>query len=385
MGSPKSDDKSQKSTPLEPPNTNDFQELIHIEDNSTQTTQEWEQHKEWEFLMINGQIDQEIQEFLKIFQEHAPHLEVRYTPISSARGGGIFGSLIDYFGHFYNLINNSPDIKNGKLHIFSLGSYQFGGIIVNYRFIHILLSGINFRVQDSTCHYLVNPQFHKGPNWLLDDHITILVNMIQNQKIILPNTTGKIIKDNILCMNSHLYQKWIYDKDVSMQWLRQQLYEHDLLTDTGLHLDLLMLPYNKDNSHWILTFFDLTKKKFYVLDPFKGSGGKEPDIREAQELAFKIEQDFALELPGLQKGQNLMKNYQLITELPIQHPRDSCNCGVYICLYMIILSLKTDVHQIFFNYIRHKTIDECRALLLAWIIKGEIFLLDDQVSSRRSL
>jgi Ulp1 family protease len=205
--------------------------------------------------------------------------------------------------------------------------------------------------------------------------------MILHQKISLPTITGTILKERAICTNPHLYQKMCTDEKEAMRWLRHQLYSCNLVRNTGIDLEYLFVPVNLENRHWILMVFNIPNRKYYTLDPYKSYS---PQIhkKDIERLAENIRQEFELGLLKFGQTANFLKDFDLKETLPKQYKTDSINCGVYVCLYMIILSLKLEAQRIFLNKLP-KHIDECRALLLAWILKGEIFVPDDQVSSRR--
>jgi hypothetical protein len=117
------------------------------EDDSTQITQEWDDStqltRKWDFYQFHKNISPEIQNFLRDFQEIAPHLEIKYDKVTKGNGG-VHGTLVEYLGHFLQLMNNEPGIINNQIPLLVIGSALHGGIEVTYRMIHILLSGIIF-------------------------------------------------------------------------------------------------------------------------------------------------------------------------------------------------------------------------------------------------
>jgi hypothetical protein len=104
------------------------------------------------------------------------------------------------------------------------------------------------------------------------------------------------------------------------------------------------------------------------------------ELQMAEYVASCIWNEFGLDLPEFRSD-----TFDYLADLPSQSSSDSINCGVYVCYFMVFLMLNQD-GRIFFKDNLPASIDQCRLLLMAWILRGEIFFVeplyaeDDQVS-----
>ena len=131
-----------------------------------------------------------------------------------------------------------------------MGSFVTGGVRVRYKLLQILLSGIHFQTKVSPS--LRYPVFIKGNDWLIDDHIEIVRNLLLNRKILRSSLEGQRISTTSICMNSFFARKMLDDPADALDWLRHTLYRHDLLFDHALLLEELCVPVNLTNTHWIM-------------------------------------------------------------------------------------------------------------------------------------
>jgi hypothetical protein len=130
-------------------------------------------------------------------------------------------------------------------------------------------------------------------------------------------------------MNSFFARKMLDDPADALDWLRHTLYRHDLLFDHALLLEELCVPVNLTNTHWIMVFIDLKHGTLFPINPYHPTAPTD----QAQQLGYRIAVAIADEF-GLRKP--VMRSHDYCQRLPAQKPSDYINCGVYVCLYMVL-------------------------------------------------
>ena len=134
-----------------------------------------------------------------------------------------------------------------------------------------------------------------------------------------------------------------------------------------MNLMMPLIPINLSNTHWILIHFDLKNSTFFPINPYHPQNPSIYEIQIAGEMALKISQQYGLQEP-------VLRSPDYCHCLPVQHPSDSINCGVYVCLYMVIHVFGSFSKKNVGNLLP-ATIDQCRFLILSWMLRGEIFFL----------
>ena len=128
---------------------------------------------------------------------------------------GIFGTLVDMIARIMHEVNLQP-LKEFT-YLFNLGSFVTGGVRVRYKLLHILLSGTHFH-KTKVFPSLRYPVFIKGNDWLIDDHIEIVRNLLLNRKILRSSLEGQRISTTSICMNSFFARKMLDDPADALDW-----------------------------------------------------------------------------------------------------------------------------------------------------------------------
>ena len=121
----------------------------------------------------------------------------------------------------------------------------------------------------------------------------------------------------------------IDEPDDDLDWQNYTLKQKHPVFDHKLLLEELCIPINLTNTHWILIHLDLKNNTCFPINPYHPQNPSIDEIQTAGEIALKILQQYGLQEPEL-------RSPYYCHCLPVQHPSDSINCGVYVCLYMVI-------------------------------------------------
>ena len=139
-----------------------------------------------------------------------------------------------------------------------------------------------------------------------------------------------------------------------------------MLFDDKLLLKVLCIPINLSNTHWILIHLDLKNSTFFPINPYHPQN---PSIRNTN------------------RRRNGTKNLTAIwtSRTCTQKPRlpplftHTTSIGFHklwsLCL---LVHGHMRLRLIFKNNVGHllpATIDQCRFLILSWMLRGEIFFL----------
>ena len=321
----------------------------------------YEQWVEWDFITFHEGIHHSVLEALAHFQ----HKDTQQWSISNQNG--VFGSLINDIGHLFKTIMARPLFKSS--HYFSIGFQHTSSIRVTWRILHILLSAVFFHQQHTSTKYLQPYIIHPADTWLTDDHLELLRLMIDHNKMVLPNHIKATPSKTTICLNTFFYPKLKEDQNEALHWLQIILERKDLLTHSGdLLLEELLIPINFENQHWILVTIDVKHGCYFAINPYCPEDPTEFELSIASFITDALLRRFQLKPP-----QFTHRSPNNIQYLPIQLPNDTINCGVYVSMYMIIYSFGTFNQPYIGNLLIPPTIDECRVLMTAWMLKGEIF------------
>ena len=117
----------------------------------------------------------------------------------------------------------------------------------------------------------------------------------------------------------------------------------------------------------IPTGFDLKHGTFFPINPYHPTDPTDSELTLGFKIASTIADTFGLQTP-------VQRSPDYCHRLPIQKPSDFINCGVYVCLYMVIYSFGSMSKQ-YVGDLLPRSVGECRLLLLSWILRGEIYFL----------
>ena len=142
----------------------------------------------------------------------------------------------------------------------------------------------------------------------------------------------------------------------------------NLLTCFGqLLLEELLVPINLNNQHWILVTIDVKHCCYFAINPYRPEHPTEYELS----IASFITDALSLEL-NLQTTQFIHRSPNNVYHLPILLPHDTINCGVYVSIGLIVYAFGFFLQPFIGNLLIPKSIDECRVLMIAWFLKGEI-------------
>ena len=234
--------------------------------------------------------------------------------------------------------------------------------------IQILASGIEVSKQ------LVHQDIHatstfnhctSKDTWLTDNHIEMLRLILDNQKMKIPKGCDIELPSTTIVLNTHFFTKFEIDQKEALLWLRGNFNRHDLLFDHGLLAESLIVPINLSNTHWILGVISLKENYYTAINPFQPKQPSDEELQKIHAIADAIKNEFGL--ASFKRGLPCF-----LSRLPIQHKKDSINCGVYVSMYMVIYAFGLNSHY-FIGELLPSNIEQCRFLLLSWLLKGEVF------------
>ena len=165
------------------------------------------------------------------------------------------------------------------------------------------------------------------------------------------------------------YTKLGEDQTKALEWLQIILQTKNLLTCSGqLLLKELLVSINLNNQHWILVTIDVKHCCYFAINPYRPEHPTEFDLSIASFITDALSREF-----NLQTTQFIHRSPNNVHHLPTQLPHDTINCGVYVSMYLITYAFGSFQQPFIGNLLIPKSIDECRVLMIARFLKGEIF------------
>ena len=111
----------------------------------------------------------------------------------------------------------------------------------------------------------------------------------------------------------------------------------------------------------------LFRREREPVNPYHPTAPTDQEQQLGYRIAVAIADEFGLRKP-------VLRSPDYCHRLPAQKPSDYINCGVYVCLYMVIYAFGS-LSKHYVGDLLPNTIGKCRLLVLAWILRGEIFFL----------
>mmetsp|Transcript_15030 Transcript_15030/g.19820 ORF Transcript_15030/g.19820 Transcript_15030/m.19820 type:complete len:308 (-) Transcript_15030:201-1124(-) len=281
------------------------------------------------------------QDLFRLLTNEVRSIDPDMLSIKTSPTGRVSGVLIQYIGELLSLMDSS-NCKAGTIE----------GVNITKKYLLAVIHGIYFNFGDPSCEYMKDFSFSTGEAWLTDDHIEIALGLIR-QKIreTIPDHKSALI-------TSHSPAKLEGpDADEALNWLRITLIENDLLSDAGLTLKTLLIPFNVKNRHWVLIHLCFVENTFPILDPLSLLNPSVRLIGCAREITGKIVDEFGL-------GQFSFAVY----DFGFPDQSDGYNCGIYVISYMIYLSMGPGNNVVDFSL----NIDAYRAMFVSWILRQSL-------------
>jgi hypothetical protein len=337
------------------------QSALTIE-SSQETQNNWEESVDQDFIIFHKGINKSVHLAIQHFQQL--NLNTLFLYCNS---NGVYGSLVEAVGKLIQSICEQPLHKS--MYYYSFGIAGIGSFDIRFQMFQILIAGIRFEKRDETSQKLL--QYSNGEDkYLTDEHIEAIRYMIQGQRIV-TQKMYPLRKKNTLIVNSFFVELLEENQETAFNCLVSLMKASHIYDDTRFLVEELLIPINVGNNHWILGLICFRDQTYYVLDPFCPSSPTEHKLEIVQRVILEVKKMFTNLLPeNLIFTASAPKN---VKYLPIQ--RDGYNCGTYISIYMLIYSIQQP-NEPFIGRFLPDSIDECRFLMLTWILRGEIFLLD---------
>jgi hypothetical protein len=302
-----------------------------------------------EYFNLNYQQPQSVIEAILTF--HAEEKPYKWTLFFEK---GIFGTLVQAVGTLYD------EVQRGQTNasIFSLGSGRSGSLAITlYALRRVLASIVFLRTHEST---QIFSQIRCSDAWLIDDNIEAVRYMCNFDKFILPPPMEFPEAKTNFVLNTHFND---LNPEDGIECFREMAKRRELLSNTGLCIDNLYIPVNK-HDHWILVRLDIKNRKYTTIDPRSPTDSSK--YNDAKSIADRIWESFGMELPRFSEGV-----VESVSYLPVQ--RDVINCGVYVCVYLVLMRL-LDAGIPIHHFSKSRSIHEWRFLVLSWILKTKIFI-----------
>lgn len=107
-------------------------------------------------------------------------------------------------------------------------------------------------------------------------------------------------------------------------------------------IDIILLPYNVFESHWVLVVLQLKENKIYILNP--------GEMMPPEEEIFKKIKKYFITRDQQNKFEKLNARKWKLDQIP-SYPKqsDSYNCGVYVIYYIMTLSLYPNINDSFIS------------------------------------
>jgi hypothetical protein len=279
---------------------------------------------------------------------------------------GVFGSLVLTVGTVYAQLQQSlPEVS-----LFSLGTGRSGSIGITLSSLQRVLAGIQFLPTDASTELFSSLQFLDA--WLLDENIEAVRSLCNFDRFNLPPQMNFPSAHTNFVLNTHFYAELCTAPNAALDWFRKMAQRQGLLSNNGMLVEILYIPVNLNNSHWILIRMDFKQRHCSTIDPYAPAKSGE-HTRIAKFIANSIWKEFGMELPKFSEG---AVPYSAL--LPVQ--RDPYNCGIYVCVYLVLLRL-VDAGIPIEDFSSSRSIHEWRFLVFSWILKAEIFIPLNWLSS----
>ena len=241
---------------------------------------------------------------------------------------------------------------------------------MTYKIIRILISGFDLNKKHVPKSIFHSPifQYNYKDRWLLDTHIELLRIILDNKKVIPPSNSNILYPNTSIVLSPHFLTKFNRDKQdktEALSWLRLQLQRNGLLSDHGCLAEDILIPINLDNCHWILGTIDLKHHCYFALNPYRPTKPSHTELEMVKLITVALEEEFGF--PNFN-----IRSPDFCQNLCFQHQKDSNNCGVYISMYLTIYAFGSNQKRFIGDFLP-KSSDQCRFLLLSWLLKGEIF------------
>jgi hypothetical protein len=324
------------------------------------TREEKNERVEWDFITLNKQLPEVLQNKLILFQKSQDGYKwtLHYK-------NGVFGSLVDIVGEILVEIDKLPSKSNIKY--YSIGTPQTGGIQVDHNIIQILASGFDLCKKNVPHTIFMTPtlQSTSSNTWLTDNHTEMLRLILDQKRVQLPAHTNMQLPKSTVILNTFFYTKFENNKAEALSWLSVHFNQHNLLFEHGCSVEELLLPLNLNNTHWILGIINIKHHCFFTMNPYRPKDPTAEELDKVRVITDELGKEYGF-------PEFSVRAPDFVQFLPVQHCRDTINCGVYISMYMAIYAFGSSA-QTFIGKFLPKPIDECRFLLLAWLLKGEVF------------
>jgi hypothetical protein len=323
----------------------------------------WEKLDGWEFITMNKELPAELQNKILAFQKNqeAHKWTLHYNH-------GVFGSLVNTVGDILVHIDQLPSKRTTKY--YSVGTATIGGIQMEYKTIHILASGFDLskKYVPQAIFKTSTWQTRSSTTWLTDNHIEMLHLILDQKRVQLPKLTTMKLPNPTVVLSTYFFPKFQEDRAVALSWITANLNRHNLLFEHGCFAEDLLIPINVSNTHWILGIINLKHFCFFAMNPYRPNDPTAEELDKVRLVADELAKEYGFPKCNIKAPDH-------VESLPIQHSKDTFNCGVYISMYMTIYAFGSFAQTFIGNFLP-TPIDECRFLLLAWLLKGEVFFPD---------
>ena len=202
----------------------------------------------------------------------------------------------------------------------------------------------------------------------LDTHIELLRIILDEKNVIPPNNLNMTYSNTSIVLSPHFITKFYKggeDKFEALNWLRLQLQRNELLSDHGYFAEDILIPINLNNCHWILGTIDLKHHFYFAINPYRPTKPTQEELEKVRLITDALEEEFGFlnfHIRSPDFAQNLLS----------QHHKDTSNCGVYVSMYLTIYAFGSNQKRFIGDFLPRSS-DQCRFLLLAWLLKGQIF------------
>jgi hypothetical protein len=259
---------------------------------------------------------------------------------------GISGKLFSSVGEIYS------KIKSGSSKLF------IGRMEVTFGILHRLLSGIRFHPTHESTLVFRSSIFKPGNSWVTGEHIEMLIQLMYKKPhgYFFPDQKSKPV---LLSPSFYTYNFSGANEEDAVYYLRAfARINHLSVPDTNkLICDILLVPVNLDNNHWLLIVIWCQALAFTILNPVHPTQPTQKEISIGHRVTAVVQEAFML-------GAFEYVHLDVGSRFPIQ--RDGFNCGIFIIIYAL---------RIIFNIVDiqwHQTyLDDpsaVRLLMTAWLL-----------------
>jgi hypothetical protein len=320
--------------------------------------------KDDNFITMNKELPEELRNKLINFQGHKKANE--FTLFFKH---GVYGDIVILIGDIIKCYDQIPNKENK--HLFSLGTVRGEGHAqMTYKIIRILISGFDLNKKHNPSSIFNSPafQYNHADRWLTDTHIELLRIILDKKNVIPPNNFNEPYPNTSVVLSPHFITKFFKggeDKFEALNWFRLQLHRNGLLSDHGCFAEDVLIPINLDNCHWILGIIDLKHHCYFAINPYRPTKPSYDELEKVRSITVALEEEF-----GFSDFQ--IRSPDFAQNLCSQHHKDTSNCGVYISMYLAIYAFGSTQKRFIGEFLPRSS-EQCRFLLLAWLLKGEIF------------